>query len=86
MWVWTCPAAAQICVCLEKCGTAHARESWCYTGKVEDLVFCMFLRRMTAFRPQAVTATEPCSKALSKTHECGSEDLETLYTKVQVRA
>lgn len=69
IWVWTNPAAGQICVCLEKRGSAHARESWQYTGKVADLGFCMFLRRLTASRPQAVTATEPCPKSLAKMHE-----------------
>lgn len=36
MMVWTCPAAGQIRVCLEKRGSAHAGKSWRYTGKVED--------------------------------------------------
>lgn len=60
IWVWTCPAAGQICVFLEKHGSVHTTESWWYTGKVDDVVFCMFPRSLIACRPRAGTVTEPC--------------------------
>lgn len=62
----------------------------CILGQAGDRLgkwkICMFLRRLTASRAQAVIATELCPKPQAKTREWCFEDPEMLHIKAQARA